>query len=92
MPKIFIPLMTPLPFRSVSMETNTKTDEAFKQQMLKVTSRYRPISRTFTNLGDIASTIFSNVRHMDVTVRLTGMQAMWAPDRFRCQIKTNTCV
>ena len=45
--------MTQLPFRSVSRETNTKTDEAFKQQTPNTTGRYRPNSRTFTNLGDI---------------------------------------
>ena len=53
MPKIFIPFMTQLPFRSASMETNTKTDEVFKQQMPNISGRYRPNSSTFTNLGDI---------------------------------------
>ena len=58
MPKVFIPLLTQLSFRSVSMETNMKTDNAFKQQIPNITVRYRPIHIPSPTLTISLSTVF----------------------------------
>jgi hypothetical protein len=60
MPMIFIPLLIQLPFRSVSMETNMKIDNDFKQQMPDITGRYRSNSYTCTNFGDIVKHYISS--------------------------------
>ena len=53
MSNISAAILTQLPFWSVFMETNMKTDHAFKQEMPDITRRYGSNSYILTNLANI---------------------------------------